>query len=403
MIKFSVVIPAYNNKVLLNNTLEALNDQLDFEAGTYEVIVVDDGSSDDTLQYVQETPRTYIFHYIYLERTPDSCRARVRNTGWKRAQGQFVVFLDADMIVKRNYLRELQRYFEVNKELLVISYRFMLKEPIALEDVRSGQIFQKSYRTLDYFEARHFDSLVHSFNIATLKHPWHCVFSCNMALPRAVLEQLGGFDENYKGWGMEDTDIGYRCYLLGMRIVSHLGIEALHQYHGEAFGDVKKQEKMIEWDQNIARMYRKFPSLHKELPRWRINLAYFTRRVPQILMRPARYMKTYHFTVKSEEELPILKEKIEELSSKPGNLVIVWDELESAAFHLWIQLLGYTRSEVRYYPKSFLFERKEIKQFLGNVFTWKKFFVLSFRCIRLLSSRLTRRFSRRLTLQSARK
>lgn len=390
MIRFSVVIPAYNNKLLLNNTLEALNDQLDCEAGSYEVIVVDDGSTDDMLQHIEATPRTYDFHYIYLQRTPESCRAKVRNTGWRKASGQFIVFLDADMIVNRNYLRELWHYFQHNHELLVISYRYMLKQPVALDDVRSGRLFDTNYRSLDYFEARHFDSQIHSFNIAALKHPWHCVYSCNMALSKDALERLGGFDEDYKGWGMEDTDIGYRCYLQGMSIVSHLGIEALHQYHGEAFGDLKNQDKMNEWDQNIARMYKKFPQLHKTLPRWRINAAYFTRRVPYMLMRSARNVRTYQFRLTSEEELPQLKAKIMELSSKPGSLIIVQDELESAAFHLWVQLLGYTVSEVRYYPASYTFDRQEINRFLGNVFTWSKFFIMCYRCISLLGSRLVR-------------
>lgn len=390
MIRFSVVIPAYNNKLLLNNTLEALNDQLDYEAGSYEVIVVDDGSSDNTLQHIEATPRTYDFHYIYLERTPESCRAKVRNTGWRKARGQFVVFLDADMIVNRNYLRELWHYFEQNEELLVISYRYMLKQPVALEDVRSGRLFEKNYRSLDYFEARHFDSQIHSFNLAALKHPWHCVYSCNMALSRSKLEQLDGFDEDYKGWGMEDTDIGYRCYLQRMSIVSHLGVEALHQYHGEAFGDLKNQDKMNEWDQNIARMYKKFPQLHKVLPRWRINFAYFTRRVPYMLMRSTGNVATYQFTAAKEEDLPELKAKIVELSSKPGSLIIVQDELESADFHLWVQLLGYTASEVRYYPRSYIFDRKEIEQFLGSVFTWDKLLVMSYRCMVLLGNRMIR-------------
>lgn len=393
MIRFSVVIPTYNNKVLLNNTLESLNDQLGFDQETYEVIVVDDGSSDDTLGEVKSTPRTYAFSYIYLERSIDSCRARVRNTGWRKAQGKFVVFLDADMIVNRDYLQQLNNYFEQNSDMVVISYRYMLKHPVAYEDVKSGKLFDKNYRGLDYFEARHFDSQVHSFNLAGLKHPWHCVYSCNMALPKEKLELLGGFNESYKGWGMEDTDIGYRCYQLGMSIVSHLGIEALHQYHGEAFGDLKNQQKMVEWDQNIGRMYSIYPELHKKLPRWRINFAYFTRRVPHMLMRSERNVQRIELVARNEEQFPALKAKILELSARSGNLIIVTDELESLDFHLWIQLLGYTTSEIRYFPKSYTFDQAEIKQFLGVVFSWKKIAVLSYRCVKLLGNRIVRTIS----------
>jgi len=376
--------------VLLNNTLESLNDQIDFENGEYEVIVVDDGSNDNTLITIQDTPRTYSYQYIYLERTSDSCRARVRNIGWKKAQGQFVIFLDADMVVDRNYLRELNRYFEKNTDLVVISYRYMLKDPIAFDDIKSGRIFDKNYRTLDYFEARHFDSQVHSFNLATLKYPWHCVYSCNMAMSKERLEILDGFDERYKGWGMEDTDIGYRCYRIGMSIVSHLGIEALHQYHGEAFGDIKSQQKMYEWDQNITLMYKIHPYLYKELPRWRIDFSYFSRRVPQLLMRSERNRIEYRFDVRQEGELSDIKVQITELCNKPGNLIVVWDELESADFHLWIQLLGHTQSEIRYFPKSYMHEQAEIRQFFGEVFSLKKILVLSYRCLKLLGNKFFR-------------
>ncbi|MCR8656500.1 glycosyltransferase family 2 protein [Paenibacillus endoradicis] len=390
MIKYSVVIPTYNNMVLLNNTLESLNDQLDFENNQYEVIVVDDGSSENTLNAIQDTPRTYSFQYIYLERTTDSCRARVRNIGWRKAQGVFVVFLDADMVVNRNYLSELSRYVDQHSDLIVISYRYMLKEPIAFEDIKLGRIFEKNYRTLDYFEARHFDSQQHSFNLATLKHPWHCVYSCNMALSKEKLELLGGFDERYKGWGMEDTDIGYRCYRLGMSIVSHLGIEALHQYHGEAFGDIKNQQKMYEWDKNITLMYEIHPYLHKELPRWRINFAYFARRVPKLLMRSERNRFEYRFDVRQEEEIPDLKVQIIELSTKPGNLIVIWDEVESVDLHLWIQLLGYTQSEIRYFPKSYMLEQAEIRQFFNKVFPLKKIIVLSYMCLKLIGKKFFR-------------
>ncbi|GMK38398.1 hypothetical protein PCCS19_14520 [Paenibacillus sp. CCS19] len=394
MIKYSVVIPTYNNKRLLNNTLESLNDQLGFEQGGYEVIVVDDGGTDNTLREVERTPRTYSFRYIYLERSADSCRSKVRNTGWRHAGGRFVIFLDSDMIVSRSYLQELDRYFSKHEDLLVISYRYMLKDPVSMEDVRSGKVFDTNYTALEYLEARHFDSQLHSFNIAALVHPWHCVYSCNMALSKSRLEQLGGFDEGYKGWGMEDTDIGYRCFKLGMPIVSHLGMEALHQYHGEAYGDLRSPEKMLEWDHNIIRMFNIHPSLKRELPRWRINLSYFTRRVPQMLMRKERNRTELHLTVRNAVEIPWMKEQIAALSVQRGNLIIVHDQVESPELHLWIQLLGFTPSEIRYFPKSYVFDEADIRQFFGQVFSWRRAFILIYRCIRLVGNKLARMFHR---------
>lgn len=393
MIKYSIVIPTYNNKELLLNTLEALNDQTGFADNRYEVIVVDDGSDDGTLDYVKDTPRTYRFEYVYMERLDDSCRARVRNAGWRKASGRYVVFLDSDMLVVPEYLRELDRCYEADGDMLVFGYRYMLKEPVAPDEVRSRRIFERSYRALPYLEARYFDSQTTSFNTSALEHPWMFVFSCSMALPRKRLEQLDGFDEGYVGWGMEDTDIGYRCYKLGLRIVSCLGMEALHQYHGEAFGDLRSMRKMIEWDRNSTRMYRIHPALRRELPRWRVNVAYFTRTIPHMLMRRGKARIVYRLVLSNPDELELQKLQIEALGAQPGLLVIVRDELEQPGFHLWLQMLGRTRSEVRYYPCSFTFEREDVDRFFKQVFSWKKSAVLAYRCVLLLGSKLTRAWS----------
>ncbi|XID92348.1 glycosyltransferase family 2 protein [Paenibacillaceae bacterium WGS1546] len=392
--KYSFVIPTYNNKDLLNNTLEALNHQLDFEYGAYEAVVVDDGSDDGSREYVRDTPRTYELQYIYLERTDDSCRARVRNEGWRRARGKYVVFLDSDMIVARDYLRELNRYFDRDEDLLVISYRYLLHDPVSIEDVRSGKAFEAPYRSLEYMEARHFDAQQHSFNMSALRFPWHAVYSCNLALSKAKLEEVGGFEERYKGWGMEDTDFGYRCYKRGIQIVSHLGTGALHQYHGEKFGDARSMKKMLEWDRNITLMYRIHPSLKRELPRWRINVAYFIQGVPRMLMRKERGRIEHRLTLRRREELPALKAQIAALSAEPGNLIVVADETDSAEFHLWIQLLGFTKSEIRYFPRTFTFDRKEVCRYFGEVFTWEKKLVIIYRCCMLLANKLVRAVSR---------
>ena len=127
MITYSVIIPTYNNKELLGNTLEALNHQNGFGPGSYEVLVVDDGSNDGSEAFVQDIPCSYSFRYIYLPRNADSCRSRVRNTGWKQARGRYVVFLDSDIVVAPNYLEDLDGYFRINPNLFVCGFRYMLR------------------------------------------------------------------------------------------------------------------------------------------------------------------------------------------------------------------------------------------------------------------------------------
>ncbi|WP_040949677.1 glycosyltransferase family 2 protein [Gorillibacterium massiliense] len=391
MISYSIVIPTYNNKRLLANTLEALNYQTGFDPGSYEVLVVDDGSDDETEAFIRDIPSAYAFTYLYIPRSANSCRARVRNAGWKQAKGRFILFLDSDIVVAPDYLADLDRYFQRNPDLLVCSFRYMLRETINQDELRSGELFRRNFQTLEYLEARHFDCMVSGFNVAALKIPWQFVFSCSMALSREHLNELGGFDEGYMGWGMEDTDIGYRAHHMGLPIVCHMGMTALHQFHGEAFGDLKSYKKMQDWDINITRMYRIYPELQRELPRRSVNIAYFTRRVAQMLMRKENKRSNYVIEVREKAEIPDAKELISALAAKRGYLIIVQDESEDADFHLWIQLLGYTESEIRYFPRSFQFERQAVRRYHKSVFSIRRSFLLIYRCLKLVIWKLEQR------------
>ena len=109
MIKYSFIIPTYNNAKLLKNSLEALNYLSVPEGIEYEAIVVDDGSECDTYSVITGINKKYELHYIYLERCENSSRARARNKGIEKAKGQIVVFIDADIIVNKDKLVHTQR------------------------------------------------------------------------------------------------------------------------------------------------------------------------------------------------------------------------------------------------------------------------------------------------------
>lgn len=104
MIKYSFIIPTYNNEKLLRNALFALNHQTPIDRDDYEVIVVDDGSDRDTYEAINNINKKYSMKYVYLERNEMSSRAKARNAGIAKAEGEYIVFIDADIIVKPNFL-----------------------------------------------------------------------------------------------------------------------------------------------------------------------------------------------------------------------------------------------------------------------------------------------------------
>ena len=95
--QFSVIIPVYNGEGTIAECLEALASQ-DMPRREFEVIVVDDGSTDGTAAIVKQ----FDVKYIHQENTGP---ATARNVGVKNAQGKIVVFTDADCVPEPNWRR----------------------------------------------------------------------------------------------------------------------------------------------------------------------------------------------------------------------------------------------------------------------------------------------------------
>lgn len=109
----SVVIPVYNKCEYIKETIKSVLVQ-DFNA--YEIIVVDDGSTDDSLGVVMaiEDPRLHVFSQS------NSGVERARNFGFSQSSGSFIVFLDADDLMKGNRLTKQLQLFELDRELVLV-------------------------------------------------------------------------------------------------------------------------------------------------------------------------------------------------------------------------------------------------------------------------------------------
>jgi len=99
--KYSIIIPAYNEEKLLSKTLACLNkvkERLNNDF-TGEIIVVDNNSTDNTAKIAKEYEAQVVF-----ER--ENCIAKARNAGAKSAKGEFLIFIDADTIVSYELIRK---------------------------------------------------------------------------------------------------------------------------------------------------------------------------------------------------------------------------------------------------------------------------------------------------------
>ena len=109
----SVVIPVYNKCEYIKETIKSVLVQ-DFNA--YEIIVVDDGSTDDSFGVVMaiEDPRLHVFSQS------NSGVERARNFGFSKSVGSFIVFLDADDLMSCNRLSKQLELFNSDEDLVLV-------------------------------------------------------------------------------------------------------------------------------------------------------------------------------------------------------------------------------------------------------------------------------------------
>ena len=99
----SVVIPTYNRRPILHKCLLALeNQKLPAFINNFEIVVVDDGSTDGTREWLQNESR--LFPHVVLVQQEHSGPAKGRNLGVENSKGEVIVFIDSDLVVTETFL-----------------------------------------------------------------------------------------------------------------------------------------------------------------------------------------------------------------------------------------------------------------------------------------------------------
>ena len=194
----SIIIPAKNEEINLKNCLVSVFN-IDYPRSCYEVIVVDNGSTDSTVSVAISAGAT-----VYQK--PGLNISALRNFGVQMTHGDILVFLDADCTVAKDWLREAEKYFTASEIVCFGSAPRIPEQP--------------SWVQKTWFMVREKKTLV-------TETPW--LESMNMFVRRGAFDQVGGFDEALTT--CEDVDLSYRLSRYG-KIVSDQRIVAIH--HGEA-------------------------------------------------------------------------------------------------------------------------------------------------------------------------
>jgi peptidoglycan/xylan/chitin deacetylase (PgdA/CDA1 family)/GT2 family glycosyltransferase len=191
----SVVVPAYNEEQYLRACLESLKRQ-DY-AAEYEVIVVDNASTDDTARIA----RDWGAKVVYESKRSPAC---ARQKGAEVATGKIIAFIDADTQAPPNWLSTIVWRFLCDPETAVIS------GPYAYCD--TGKVS----RIMSY--AGSFVSIITDHLFRKVLHKGGALWGCNFAVQRSAFWQVGGFDTSIKFYG-EEYELSLRLRKAGKAVI----------------------------------------------------------------------------------------------------------------------------------------------------------------------------------------
>lgn len=217
--RVSVVIPNYNGVGWLPGCLDALAGQT-FE--DFEVLVVDNGSTDDSVGLLQE--KYGHVRVITLDR-PAGFAAAV-NAGIGDARGEYVALLNNDTVVRPGWLGALVATLDESPPdvAAVSSKMLMLEDPARIDDAGDTLSWSGGAAKIGHGEPAD-----------TITEPYEVFSVCaGAALYRmSFLDAVDGFDERFFAY-LEDVDVGLRGRLLGHRYVFEPRAEVLHKGQGTA-------------------------------------------------------------------------------------------------------------------------------------------------------------------------
>ncbi|PSB35007.1 glycosyltransferase family 2 protein [Chlorogloea sp. CCALA 695] len=236
MVFFSIVIPTYDRLPILQKCLKALENQripAQSAISGYEIVLVDDGSTDGTLDWLQASAADFPHVKSYLQNHQGPAAAR--NLGVEKALGDTIIFIDSDLVVTETFLvahfealtnAESDRIFTYGRVINTCNFDSPTSEPYKLTD----------------FSAAYFAT-------------------GNVAIARHWLDKAGLFDRRFQLYGWEDLELGVRLKKLGLKLIKCPDAVGYHWHPPFALAQIPNLiDKEIQRGRMGVLFYQKHPT-----------------------------------------------------------------------------------------------------------------------------------------------
>lgn len=184
----SIIIIALDKKRLLLETIYALLNQ-SIDNNLYEIIVVDNNSTNEIQQYLKENGVILKINYIYQGFIN---YAKAKNTAIKNTKGSIIIFLKDNILPSNRFIEYHLKYQKHFSDAAVIGFCEFKNSDTSMK--KNKFIYKLNYDKISNNE----DAGFSFFN------------TDNLSIKKEIISSIGGFDENFKYPGLEDIDMGYR-------------------------------------------------------------------------------------------------------------------------------------------------------------------------------------------------
>jgi GT2 family glycosyltransferase/lipopolysaccharide biosynthesis regulator YciM len=253
-LEFSVILCSFNRAQTLKRCLDSFCNQT-MPVDRWEMVLVNDGSTDDTEKIVHDFCSPYILRSITQKNTG---LAGARNTAIREAKGKYLLFVNDDTIADPILIRKHWEAHHQREHVLVLgSFEY---EPWALKSVFM-QAVAKSTVVFGYADLVPGEVYDYMFS-----------YTCNLSAPARCYQDAGLFDTSFKSYGAEDTEMGYRLEKLGYRVLYYPEASAAHAHALTMDEFIRRQ---VNVGSNFAKLFRIHPEVARQ-PRWS-NLSQMSR------------------------------------------------------------------------------------------------------------------------------
>lgn len=232
ILDISIVIPTHNRCDSLNRVFDSLQFQSHVDLKKVEIIIIDDGSSDDTSKIVKQmtyNAKIATQYFFQLKKGP----AAARNIGIRNARGEIILFLGDDTLASPDLLRqhiEFHKFQHPEPHTAILGFCPMVETPALKSSLIQSWLNRKQ---MAFQNLSHMQMISHNY-----------FYTCNVSLKRDFLLKNGLFDESYPFAAGEDIELGSRLMTAGMILYYSKNALAYHVHPMSLFEYINRYFKM---------------------------------------------------------------------------------------------------------------------------------------------------------------